>query len=292
MILPLSNQRINKRYCNPHAFLRCFFLRRCFGGFNRGWGKNRFYPLMALFVCLDLFSVAEAEERQVILAATEYPPYYGEHLESKGFITEIIFTAFQRVGYDVEVKFLPWKRAYGMAQAGDYDGVYTGWFRKSREQWFEFSDPLPANELGFYALKERNISYVALNDLQPYKIGVVRGYVNPPEFEQARLNTIEVTEDRQNVLSLSRGWIDLVLIDKFMGQYIINTEFPDSAHKFIWLDPPIKVENQYLMFSRKAKNFLKTSQDFNHGLKQLAQEGKIDAIIAKHRALWVISQGE
>lgn len=289
MTLPHNNQRKTKRYCKPFSCIGSSCWPRCF---DRGRAKKLFYRLIAVFICLDILNVAEAAQRQVVLAATEYPPYYGEHLESKGFISEIISTAFQRVGYDVEVKFLPWKRAYGMAQAGDFDGVYTGWYRKNREQWFEFSDPLPANELGFYALRERNISYVVLNDLQPYKIGVVRGYVNPPEFEQARLNTIEVTEDRQNILSLSRGWIDLVLIDKFMGQYIINTEFPDSVNKFIWLDPPIKVENQYLMFSKKAKNFLKTSQDFNHGLKQLAQEGKIDAIITKHRSLWVTSKGK
>jgi polar amino acid transport system substrate-binding protein len=64
----------------------------------------------------------------VNLAATEYPPYYGKDLEGHGFMTELIIEAFAGVGYDVTVKFLPWKRALESAKSGKYDGLFTVWY--------------------------------------------------------------------------------------------------------------------------------------------------------------------
>ncbi len=49
-------------------------------------------------------------------------------LEGRGFMTELIIEAFARVGHDVTVKFLPWKRALESAKSGKYDGMFTVWY--------------------------------------------------------------------------------------------------------------------------------------------------------------------
>jgi polar amino acid transport system substrate-binding protein len=221
--------------------------------------------------------------KQVMLAATEYPPYYGELLPDQGVITEIIRAAFKQAGYDVKVKFLPWKRALEMTRKGEFDALFTGWYRKAREQWFAFSDPLPiSNEIGFYKRKDRNISYKTIEDLRPYKIGVVRGYSNPLEFEQAKLATEEVTEDRLNIQKLAVGRIDLVLIDKIIGRHIMDTELPESAQKLEWLDPPLRKDDQYLLFSKIVDDYREKIADFNRGLRQIIEAGIVKAIVAKH----------
>jgi polar amino acid transport system substrate-binding protein len=224
-----------------------------------------------------------AASKQIILAATEYSPYYGERLPNQGVITEIIREAFKQAGYDVKIKFLPWKRALEMTRQGDFNALYTAWYRKEREQWFGFSDPLPiANEIGFYKRKNLKISYRTIEDLRPYKIGIVRGYSNPAEFDKAKLDTEEVTEDRLNIQKLAVGRIDLALIDKIIGQHIIDTELPESAQKLEWLNPPLKIDNQYLMFSKKFDDYQEEIADFNRGLRQIIEAGIVKAIITKH----------
>ncbi len=52
----------------------------------------------------------------------------GKDLEGHGFMTELIIEAFAWVGYDVTVKFLPWKRALESTKSGKYDGLLTVWY--------------------------------------------------------------------------------------------------------------------------------------------------------------------
>jgi polar amino acid transport system substrate-binding protein len=217
------------------------------------------------------------------LAATEYPPYYGQQLPNQGVITEIIRKAFNRAGYEVEIQFLPWKRALEATRRGEFDALYTAWNRGERTRWFAFSDPLPiTNKIGFFKRVDRTISYRTIEDLHPYKIGTVRGYSNPPEFDRAGLNTEAVTEDRLNMKKLAADRIDLVLIDKVIGQHIIRTDLPESAQSLEWLDPPLKIEDQYLIFSKAVKDYSKKRTDFNRGLRKIIMEGTAEAIIIKH----------
>lgn len=222
-------------------------------------------------------------EQQVLLASTEYPPYYGEHLPNQGVITEIIREAFKISGYTVVINFLPWKRALEATRRGDYDGLYSAWYRQDRTQWFDYSDPLPiANQIVFFKRKDRNISYRTFEDLRPYKIGVVRGYRNPIEFDQAQLDTEAVTDDHLNMKKLAAGRIDLAMIDKVIGQYIIKTELPESAPLLEWIDPPVTTDKQYLIFSKKVKGFAVKRAAFNQGLSKLIASGRVEGIIARH----------
>ena len=222
-------------------------------------------------------------ERQVLLAATNYPPYYGATLRNQGVITEIIREAFKHSGYETVIRFLPWKRALEATRRGEFDALYSAWYRENRTQWFDFSDPLPiSNQIGFFKRIDRAISYRSIEDLRPYTIGIVRGYSNPVEFDQAGLNTEAVTDDRLNMKKLAIGRIDLVLIDRVIGQYIIDTELPESANLLEWLDPPLKTDDQYLIFSKNVSDFAVKRAAFNRGLRHIIETGKAGKIIARH----------
>ena len=231
---------------------------------------------------LPLCMAAQAANRNLDIAATEWPPFYGNELENNGFMSEIIREAFNRVDYDVNVNFLPWKRALDGSKAGRYDGLYTVYYRKEREEWFVFSDPLPANVWGFYKRKDSNISFEKFEDLQPYTIGVVRGYVVPPGFDEANLKTVLAKDDAENLRKLHKGRLDLVLTDKIVAKYIINTEIPDAVTTLEWLDKPVSSEVQFLVFSKKVSDHEKILADFNIGLASMTEDGTLKAIMGKH----------
>ena len=56
-------------------------------------------------------SLCLASEKTLNIVADNYPPYYGEDLPNGGVLTEIIVEAFRRAGYELKIKWVPWKRA-------------------------------------------------------------------------------------------------------------------------------------------------------------------------------------
>ncbi len=228
-------------------------------------------------------SLCLAGERKLEIATTEYPPYYGKDLENGGFMTEIVVEALKRAGYDVEIKFLPWKRALEGIKAGKHDGLYTVWYRKEREAWLVYSDPIaPANEVGFLKRKDEDISFKTIEDLKPYTIGVTRGYALPPGFDQASLKISWEKDDEVSLRKLHKGRVDLVLTDRILGKFIIDTKIPEAVPDLVWLDPPVLVEFQHLVFSKKAGNFAMRLANFNRGLAEIEADGTLNAIITRH----------
>jgi len=227
-------------------------------------------------------SVCLADGNKLNIVADNYPPYYGKELRDGGVLTEIVVEALKRAGYDVEIKFVPWKRALEGTKLGKHDGLYSVYYRKEREEWFVYSDPIPpANEIGFYKHKNKDISFKTIEDLKPYTIGVTRGYALPPGFDQASLKISWVKDDEVSLRKLHKGRVDLALVDKILGTFIMDTKIPEAVPDLVWLDPPVHVEFQHLVFSKKAGNFAMKLADFNRGLAEIEEDGTLNAIIKK-----------
>ena len=167
-------------------------------------------------------------------------------------------------------------------KSGKYDGLFTVWYRKEREQWFVFSRPLPANKVGFFKRSDKKILFNTYKDLKQYRIGVVRGYAKPPGFDEANLITSEVTSDELNLRKLYKDRIDLALTDRITGMHIINQKIPEAAQVLEWMEPSLHIEIQHLVISKKSKNYQQKLQDFNRGLEQLENDGTLKAILKAH----------
>lgn len=240
----------------------------------------RMMYVLILVVMLELSG--SAEEKKVVLVASEFPPFSGEQLPNGGPVVEITVEAFKKVGYQVEVTFLPFARQIQYGKDGEADGIIMLWHTQEREEWCVFSDPLPACQIGFYKRKSDPIRFSTYADLKPYRIGIVRGYANPSGFDEAQLNTEAVTFDQQNLQKLQAHRIDLALIDKWVAHYLIQTKFPEFAAELEWMDPPLEITQQYLGVSKKAIEYERKVRDFNQGLKELTDAGGVNRILAKH----------
>lgn len=128
--------------------------------------KSRFLIAILMFLNGSL-SIGASE---VVLAWTDYPPYYGSNLENGGPVGEIIVQAYKQAGYAVKLDSVPWARGIAGSKRGRYDGIFFAWYRKEREQWFVFSAPLATNEIGFYKRKGEHIKFDSLEDLRPWLV--------------------------------------------------------------------------------------------------------------------------
>ncbi|MCP4550509.1 MAG: transporter substrate-binding domain-containing protein [Bacteroidetes bacterium] len=226
---------------------------------------------------------AYASEKEIFLTSAAYPPYYGDKLENQGFITETIREAFNRVGYDLKVKFYPWKRAEMMAQKGISDGMFPPWHTKEREKWFIFSNPIPPpNTIVFYKRKNKKITFTTYQDLKPYRIGSILGYAYPKKFTEAQLRNNKSYTDKELITKIVQGKIELAIIDQIQADYLLKTNYPEQKDNFEFIEPPLEIKQQHLVISKKTKNAQRIINDFNRGLRIIKEDGTFEIIFKKH----------
>ncbi|MBI3899355.1 MAG: transporter substrate-binding domain-containing protein [Gammaproteobacteria bacterium] len=235
------------------------------------------------FFAAVLFAFPASAADSLRLVSTEFPPYTGKSLAHGGIATEIATEAFKRAGYSVKVEFLPWARALQVGQTGKVDGIVGIWHSKEREQWFDFREPLLPNSIGFYKRSGTSVAYQSVADLASYSVGVVRSYANPEVFNNAKkLRVEEVVDDETNLRKLGAGRIDLVLIDKGVARYLLDTSLPDLNGKIEWIGPAVAEMPLYVAFSKNAADHEKKSAAFDRGFKALQKDGTLKKLLSKY----------
>lgn len=235
---------------------------------------------------LSLPQVASAQGL-VTLASFESPPYTGEHLEKEGIITQIVREAYARVGYQVSIRYHSPAGAMDKMKAGDLDGLAMVRRREDHKEWVLYSDPMPGGEVVFYKRKGLEIPFDGQNydALGPYLFGTRPGYADydlyPPVLRnQTRIRVGE--DDLQLFRKLAAEEVDLVIVDKFIAQFLLNTQLPELADALDWIPSPISIDPNYLGISRTTPRARELLEDFNRGLAMLTEEGRIQAILAAH----------
>jgi len=239
-----------------------------------------------------IFSSVIYAGQTVTLATLEWEPYIGPNMDNNGYVHEIVVEAYKRSGIKVDIRFLPWARAVKTAETGKRDGLFPEYYDESRLENFVFSDSFPGGPVGLYKRKDNKISFAvdpqkkqteALKALKQYRFGVVRGYVNTKEFDNADFLTKDIANsDETNLKKLFKGRIDFIFIDKYVAKHIIVRKYPHFLSELDFMEPPLEIKPLYIAFSKKAKNYQQKLNAFNMGLKILRETGMLDQIIEKH----------
>jgi len=236
----------------------------------------------SLLICLIVMHLhcSNAEKEVRLVAGEHYPPYYSEKLPGKGFISQLITESFTASGYSVEVDYVPWARAIKSVKTGEYDGIFSIWYRKDRESWGAFSDPFFSNEIVLLKKKTLALEYESIQDLKGLSVGVIRGYSNPKLFRDAEYFTKEETSDSEhNLIKLERGRVDLILIDKMVGEYLMQAKKTLNREDYEWVGEPLEVTPQHIAFSKQVADYEAKRAAFNKGLKIIKENGVLDRIL-------------
>jgi polar amino acid transport system substrate-binding protein len=238
------------------------------------------YPAIGAALLAAVHLMAMPSVDTIYLVSTNYPPYYGKGLVDGGVLTQITTEAFRRAGYTLKVEWLPWARAVNIAKEGRVDGVMGIWYSKEREDDFAFSLPLLNTEVGFYRRADSRISFKSLQDLKPYRIGVVRSSTGPKGFDQAGLTIDEAVDGESNLRKLDARRVDLALIEKSAAEYLIANKLIDFKDWLVWTGP-LEVMPMYVGFSRQAFNYEKKRAAFNKGLKEMERDGTLARLLGQ-----------
>ncbi len=229
-----------------------------------------------LLALVMLFPSVQASEKTVLFTSLEWPPYSGEALREQGASVAVARAAFAVMGYQLDVHFYPWARAVGLAKkrSSPYHGYFPEYYSSEIEQEFLFSDPIGSGPLGFAERAVKPIFWRNLTDLEPLKIGVVRGYVNTKVLDeriaQGRIKAEPVVADVDNLKKLAAGRLDLAVIDHYVFRYLIKHDptLSDIAPMLALNAKPLELKKLFLCFknTEEGKELLAI---FNEGLKRV-----------------------
>lgn len=246
-----------------------------------------FVILSLLISALSLTSIqSEANESmryRVVLATANWAPYYAPTLPKGGAVTEIAREAFRRVGYELEVVWVPWTRAMEKAKEGEYDGVLGAWYTEDRALHFTYSKPFFRNEIVFFKRRGDSIDNESLNDLTSYRIGVTKNS-GPHEWlkDEYPDNLDLVGSAELNIMKLMAHRFDLMADEKLGVLYILNNKYPEWKDDIVSLEPPLQIDELHVIISKQNKDHDRITSDFDRGLGIMRADGTFDNILAKH----------
>lgn len=242
--------------------------------------------LISILTTLFIVSSPLARQQPLTFAAIDYPPFYGESLPDNGPMIHIIRRAFQLSGFKVNVVFIPWVRAMMWSKDGEIDGIIGAWKTEERHQHFIFSSAIYPNTTVFYKRKDHPIQYTRFADLkeQGYLLGSVLGYGQPAGMVESGIEIIYVTQDTQPFKLLSKGRVDLIVVDKDYAKHVlIQPTFATVAQNIEPMDKVIERKQQYLMISLATNLPHKKMAAFQQGLLQLCNSGELNDILTAHQ---------
>jgi len=242
------------------------------------------------FTCLLLFAgqtclpvqAEETDGRRVTLLAADYPPYdIANPTEGLyGFDYEVVSEALTRQGWQVNIVFLPWKRALSELKSGDAAGLISCAHRTQREEFALYSDQISSNTHGVFYRKEFPAKDVATaEDLAGENVGAVEGYATLAGLKDAGAAPFPVPDDEAGIRMLEVGRIDYFYNGRQATDYLIKQLGLTGRFDFVTIsDTPL-----YVCLSRSFPEVKRLLADFNRGLADVKADGTYALIHARYQ---------
>lgn len=230
-------------------------------------GNKMLKKILILILMVGITSVSFSLEK-ITLATMNWEPFYGENLPENGFYSALSREAFKRAGYELEIKFLPWKRAISETHKGNFDGILGAYYSTERAEWGEYTEKIVDNEDVFFQNIENNISYNNISELKKFKIGIIRGDIPGEELKQMGFNIDEVNDYSQNILKLNSNRIDLALMSKKYFYYYIKYSANNLEHRMKPLEIPFKTYEVFNIITKKRSDAKIIVKKFNNALNE------------------------
>lgn len=236
--------------------------------------------LPSLVIALNFNTSAFAEK--ITLGTGEFPPYISSELKNGGAITNIVTASFALVGYQSNVDYIPWNRAFKLADNGRIDGTFAWSIKADRQVAFYYSKPLFIFEQKAFALKENdfnlslNAPIKSINLCRPQGYAIqglskelidngIANHFSPPDVESC-FNMLKV------------GRVDIVVVDKLEGRSYVAKQF-SSTDDVKTLDKVFYKYSNHLLISKKHPQANKMIKEFNRGLDNLMDSGEYQNIL-------------
>lgn len=230
--------------------------------------------LATLAVCgLPLAALAAPSIR---LANFDYPPFCDASQPDGGSLVAITREAFALQGIRVELVHLPWSRVIAQAQQVRVDGVIGIWPDDAQQMQLRMAPPVYLSLIGVY-LPAASPLPQRLDDLRGKRAGTVQGYNYGPRLLASGMLPEPVHDDETNLRKLQTGRIQVAVIEKAVGDYLLQTPRIRQGPALRWGGLLLARQPLSIGFTATAKQQY-WAQQFDAGFARLKQQGRYQQI--------------
>jgi polar amino acid transport system substrate-binding protein len=243
----------------------------------------------------------EKSNKIINLATLHWAPYISEELCNKGWIFQFTVAILVSKGYQVNIHFYPWPRAVMLVELGTMDVLLPVYFiesstpsvaliGKTRRELLALSNQFTGGEVSFQ--KRKGDPFTLQEDLANLKgktIGVLRNFINTPEFDamidSKQFTTVEAIDELQLIKLLVAKRVDLIIGDPTVFTYSVNYSNLSNQNKQALLDsiekvtPVLDYKPLYFAVSKKSSQLQQITMDLNDAIADFEKEGEIDRLI-------------
>lgn len=240
--------------------------------------------LLALFVQAECH--AGAQEKPIVLASFDYPPFM-EMANGKpsGIIVDVVTEAFRRMGTPVEITLYPLGRNFMMVDTGEVDGMFTVKKTPERLAAYTFSkEVLMTQEYVIFVTRDSKQAFNGkLEELGSQSIGVVRdtsyGLIFDTAVHDGVLKRIDFALTHEsNFRKLLLHHVDAVVSSKVVGLSILKRLNASEQVKII--GPALETTQSYVMFGKKVSPVV--VQSFDRSVASMQSDGTFNKIFEKY----------
>ena len=239
---------------------------------------GRFYSVRSLLIVAALLpaSILTANE-SIELVTGEWPPFIYPEGDGQGLITEVVQEAFSQIGVSTSVAVLPWNRVKRVVNTEQAISYGWSWSPERSTSW-HYSEEIVRTTDVFAERRSAPVEWNSVEDLTPWRIGVVESYNLPVNIEQIRnqLTTIPAPSDETNLRMLLAGRTDIAIINPRVAQYLLETQFTEQERDRVVIRAakPIIGYTLHLVCHMATPGCAETILNFNEGLRRLHFDGK------------------
>jgi len=220
---------------------------------------------------------------ELIFTTSDFPPYGikgDKGVVASGHDVEVVTEVFKRKGYNVKLRFLPWKRTLAMAKNGQSTAIISCAYTKEREDFIKYSDPISTGTSSLISRSDyTRTTPKKLHEALGRKIVSVSGYAYTTQLQNAKIPHYEAVNDAAALNLLLKRNFDLFFSSREIIQYKSKKQNISESLKF----HNISQMNFFLCFSRKWPNYGTLVEAFNIGLAEIKADGTYEKIHRKYR---------
>jgi polar amino acid transport system substrate-binding protein len=242
--------------------------------------------LLTLLFGLALLPAGMATAAPLRIATGELPPYATQGRPDQGVALQVVRRAFALAGHEVQFHFMPWSRAQHETRAGRWDATAYWGASEQRRRDFLLSDTVLVEQWQMVSLRELQLDWQRLEDLRPWRIGVIRDYTYSPEFlrllQAGVLQGDNTSDDLTGLRKLLLRRIDVLPIERNVACDLLARHFTPAEAGQLALHPRLLTDSftTHLMLPPQAPRSAELLRDFNRGLRQLQASGEHARILA------------
>ena len=250
----------------------------------------------ALFLLLSMLLVCSssvfAAEKQKWAAVEKVPPFT---IEEDGKVTGMAIEIFQevsrRMGFEADIRALPFKRLLHYLKNGTLDGAIQIYYNPEREKFIIYSEVPGYWQAHYVFVKKGNedkFPTKTLEDLYGKRVAKERGFFVTQEFQKAVEEGKIIVDEAQNAqLNLSKlisGRMDCYVSNYHIALY--NIRKLGFQGQIVPLSEPLAPKKgTFMAISKKSKNIPNKEEfmkEFSATLKEIHTDGTLERITNKY----------